>query len=161
MKLSRLRPYAIVGMMRERGDPREVWAAALRRLDPSLTHLKLDNRESLERVVDIVEHLCAQQDVKGFRRDQLVDLLKRSHLSGCTKPLFPSRDFLEIHLNTATAKYISIGSGLMAVIAMAVECPIKEIFRRENVTGWYEKLSAAGGQRGLDTGVAAASRGAV
>ena len=49
-----------------------------------------------------------------------------------------------VHLNMATAKYISIGSGLMSVIAMAVQCPIRDILSRENVIKYYSKLNESG-----------------
>lgn len=175
-KPSRGRPWAYKGMMEEKGDPVALWRRAVAqtwiavdpdniraqlliqqvtildaggKVDGDIVVLDIDNKDDRRIIVGIVEHLCKVQDLKRFKVDKLHSALES------TKMLFADDNFLSLHLTTTTGKYMSVESGLLAVLVVALGVQrYTDIVNADNVRTWYSRLTKKGSTGTDGTGTA-------
>jgi hypothetical protein len=140
LKPSRVRPYAYVGMMKDKGDPVELWRSAV--VDtwkdtyptvPIPETLNIDDGADRAKIVEMVRGLCTTKGINCFRAEALEQLLTRYHLR-----LFPTRNFLDVNITLSSAKLLSVESGLLSILARAIDVDdYRSITNKDNVLKWY------------------------
>lgn len=143
MKPSRVRPYAYVGMLKEKGDPLELWRAAV--LDtwsevfpgeelPQA--LDMSDAATRDKIVHLVQDLCRRRPITCFRPEALRLLIERQETRA-----FPTRDFLQLNATLSSTKLFSVESGVVCLLARAVGLEdYREMTNRDNVLKWYNRF---------------------
>jgi hypothetical protein len=133
------RDHAIVGMAYAKGDPVELWRAAVVQGweeafpgEPLPDTLNIDKPKDVNRITHLVA--CMVPRTAQDRFD--IGVLRRQLVEKGGK-LFSSRDFLQLRLNYGTSNFLAVGSGLMDVMARAIGVDRKDIVNRENMQKWY------------------------
>jgi hypothetical protein len=94
--------------------------------------LNIDKAEDVNKITHLVA--CMVPRAAQHRFD--IGVLRRRLVEKGGK-LFPSRDFLQLRLNYGTSNFLTVGSGLMDVMARAIGVDRKDIVNRENQRKWY------------------------
>lgn len=140
-KPSRVRIYAYRAMLKEQGDVEAVWraavAAAWRSAFPTQQMpavLDVDAAADVARIIELVRQLCPRKGIRGFDPSALRSVLAREG----AQSLFPTRNFLALNLTTTAGKYLSVGCGLLAILAEAVGVEhYTTMTNRQNVLYYY------------------------
>jgi hypothetical protein len=144
IKAGRVVPYAFVGMLKEKGDPAELWRKAVadawmetfaEPLQGAV--LRVDDSTNRGRIVQMLGRLSSITGITGFDPPALEALLTRADVGR----LFINNDFLSLKLTTASGKYLSNKSGLPSILVKALGLDdIKQITNKDNVLKWYHAL---------------------
>lgn len=102
--------------------------------------LPLSDPAACESFVALVEALCQHLHVAGFRRDTLRAFLKADSRPGVrpSRRLWPAGDLLRPRLTTLTATIITLGNGLVALVAFATGLSVAQLHQPDNVLRHWE-----------------------
>jgi hypothetical protein len=149
VKPSRVRPYAYLGMAQERANFQEDWTGAVQATwnealpgVPMPASLNIQDPQHIEWIVLMVAYLCP---LKGLPMEGdnafSPEKLRKVFTSSEGRKLFTNDSFVSLHLTTTTGKHLSVGSGLLSLLARALDVDHYTVITNdENVLMWYNKI---------------------